>query len=122
MGEQAVGREEAGDHGVKADDDAVRVAVDEPIVKIGGDDAQLRSQLEHVPALPAEDPDGGRAPLFSERILLQCEQLDERRLAGAVRAEDGGVLADADGQRQAIEHARPAEHDRRVVQFQERRF
>jgi len=128
--EQTVGREEAGDHGVQAGHDAVGIAVDEPIVKIGGDDAQLRSQFEHVPAVLAEDPDRRRGrirsadaiALLDGGILLQREQLDERRLAGAVRAEDGGVLADANGQREAIEDARPAEHDRRVVEFQKGRL
>ena len=60
MPEDAVRREEAGDDGVEAGEDAVRVAVDEAIVEIGGDDAELRSQLEHVPAILAEDADRRR--------------------------------------------------------------
>ena len=95
--------------------------MDEPIVQIGGDDAELRPQLEHVPAILAEDADrrGERADSVGERVLLQREQLDEGRFAGAVGPEDRGVLADGDRQRERVEHARLAEHDRRVVEFEQ---
>src|SRR5262249_11712180 len=90
----------------------------EPIVEIGRDDAELRAQLEHIPPQLAEDAHGRLAVARRQGIELQREELDQRRLARAVGAEDGCVLALADRERQGIEHARAAEDDCRVVQFE----
>ncbi len=97
--------------------------MDESIVQVGRDDAHLGSQFEHVPTLAAEETDRGRRFLATsvpgQRILLQREEPHERRLSGAVGAEYRSVLADRDRQRQRVEHARLAENDGRVVQFEE---
>ena len=80
------------------------VAVDEPLVQVRGHDAEASLKLRDVPAIAPEDPDRGVA-LARQGIVIADEQIDEGRLAGAVRAENRGVLPGANGQREAIEHA-----------------
>src|SRR5690606_27637255 len=78
-------------------------------------DAEARAQLPHVPALLAEEEQA--APLLLDRIDLAREQLEQRRLAGAVRTEDRGVAAARDRERQAVEDARVAAVSGDVLQF-----
>ena len=89
-------RLQVGPPGVESGERAVRVALDEAIVQIGGDDAEPRAQLEDVPAILAEDADRSGVGAGDQRILLQRQQLDECRLARPVRPENGGVLAGRD--------------------------
>ena len=51
--------------------------------------------------------------------MIADEQVDEGRLAGAVRAEDRGVLSGSNGERQAIEHAHAVLDHARVGQLQD---
>ena len=122
--------------------------MDEPIVQIGRHDAHLRSQLEDIPAVVAEQANRRRVVFRSAKafalhcagfavhcgafvvhrgaiavhqgIQLQRQQPHERRLARAVGTQDGGVFADVDGQREVVEDPRGTEDDRRAEQLQER--
>jgi hypothetical protein len=42
--------------------------------------------------------------------IVQCQHADERRLAGAVRSENRGVLTLADGEGKVLQHTRAAAH------------
>jgi hypothetical protein len=85
-----------------AADGAGAVPADEPLMEVGGHDAELRPQLEHVPERVAEDPDR-RGPLIAgERVVLLGQHVDQRRFPRAVRADDGGMLASADRQGQPV--------------------
>ena len=57
VAQDAVRREKAGEHRGLARDAALAVAGDEPLMQIGRHDAELRSQLEHVPVVVAEHAD-----------------------------------------------------------------
>src|SRR5439155_7640443 len=119
--EDAVRREKAGEHGGLARDEPFAVAGHEPLMQIGRDNAELRSQLEHVPVAGAEHPNHGRRIIGgSERALLVSQQLDEERFSGTVGADNGCVLAGEDGQREAVENAAIVLHDRRVDQLEYR--
>src|SRR5258705_10806252 len=89
------------------------------MVQVGGDDAELRLQIEDVPAALAEDEDGGRSVLVTHRPVIVREQADERRLAGAVGTDDRGVLARGDGEREAVEDAAVIFDDRRVSELED---
>ena len=91
-------REEAGEHrGVRHDTPFV-VAEHEAVMQVRRHDAELRSQLEHVPVVLPEYADR-RCPVLGERPIFVRQQPDERRFAGAIRAEDGGVLVGPNRQR-----------------------
>jgi len=55
-----------------------------------------------------------------QRAVLEREQPDEDRFAGAVGADDGGVLARVDGERDAVEHAAVVLDHRRIDELQHR--
>ena len=74
-------------------------------MQVGRDDAELGSQLEHIPIVVAEHADGRDAVGREERAVLVREQFQQDGLARAIGTDDGRVLADADRQRQTIENA-----------------
>ena len=111
----------AGQHRRLSHDAAFAVAGDEPLMQIGRDDAELGSQLEDIPIAAAEDADRRRSVGRRQRAIFVREQPQQERFPGAVGADDGGVLAGADGQRQAIEDAATGLDDRRVDQLEDRR-
>jgi hypothetical protein len=94
--------------------------VDEPIVQIGRHDAHLRSQLEDIPAVAAEQANRWLAFAVHQGIQLQRQQPHQGRLARAVGTQNGGVFADVDGQREVVEDPRGTEDDRRAEELQER--
>src|SRR2546423_1191019 len=63
----------------------------------------------------------GAIPEHGQRASRQREKaehgFDERRLTGAVRAQDGDELAAADGEVEALPHGAAAEHDRRAARL-----
>jgi hypothetical protein len=71
------------------------------VLKIVRDDAEVRPQVEDVPALLAEDAYG--AALALDRIDVACQQLEQGRFAGAVGSEDGGLASSRDVERQVAE-------------------
>ncbi len=135
--DEPVSREEPRQDGIARGDRARAVSVDEPLVEIRADDAETRSEIEDVPAIGAEQPDGrrgidsararaldcaqARGFAAGERTVLVGQQVDERRLAGAVRTHDRGVFAGADREADGVEHGGAALHDRRVRQLEDRR-
>ena len=95
-------------------------AKDEPVVKIGRDEAELRSQIEDIPVVAAEHPDAGwRVSIVRrERTILVREQSDERRFAGAVGTKNRRVLAHVNRERQVIENGTVFPDDRSVGDFE----
>ncbi len=83
------------------------------------DDAESPAQLEQVPALLAEQAHVrvGRP----HRIEIAGDELEERRLAGAVGPEDRGAPLRRDLERQAVEDARLAAIDGGVLDLEQRR-
>jgi hypothetical protein len=75
--------------------------------------------LEHIPVVVAENADRRGAVLLYERPLLMAEQPRQKRLAGAVRPDDRGVLAGGNGQREAVEDAPVVTDDRRVGKLED---
>ena len=97
------------------------VAEHEPVMQIGRDDAELRAQVEHVPVVARRRRGPAARRRSGAAARSSCvSSADERRLAGAVRADDGGVLAGVDGERQAVEDATVVLDDRRIGQFENR--
>src|ERR1043166_7656113 len=88
-------------------------------MKVSGDDAELRLEVENVPAALAEHEHGGRAVLMAQRTVVVREQADERRFAGAVGADDRGGLAGVNREREAGEDAPIALDDRRIPQLED---
>ena len=82
--------------------------------------AELRAQLEDVPALLTKHADRGCVTGDRDRTILEREQPYELRLARPVGAKDGGVLVGLDGQREAVKDGMLALDDRRVVQLKDR--
>src|SRR4030095_4516130 len=89
------------------------------IVQIRRDDAKLRSQLEHIPPLLTKHANRRQTIGGRHGIELQRQQLHQRRLAGAVGSEDGGVFAGANAEGQRVEHASAAEDDAGVVELED---
>jgi hypothetical protein len=105
------------------------VAVHEPLMEIGADDAEPGAEIEDVPAVGSEqadrrwDFDSARAQALAtgQRPVLVGQQVDERRLPGPVRSDDGGVPAGPDRQAHAVEHGGAILHHRRIDQLENRR-
>ena len=91
---------------------------DEPLMQIGRDDAELRSQLEDIPPVVAEHANRRRAVGRSERAVLVRQQPDEDRFPRAVGTDDGRVFAGGDGQREAVEDGAIVLDDGGVDEFQ----
>jgi hypothetical protein len=72
-------------------------------MQIGADDAEPGAQIEHVPAVGSEEANGRSFVSTRQRPVFVRQQVDERRLAGAVRPDHGRVLAGADCQADAVE-------------------
>src|ERR1700730_6427038 len=64
--------------------------------QIGRDDAEQRAQLKNVPALAAENRDGGA--FVRHRVAFTRDGLDQRGLAAAIRTQDTNMLARLDAQ------------------------
>jgi len=60
------------------------------------DDAQQRAQLKNVPALAAENRDGG--VLARNRVAFPRGRLDQRGLAATIRTQDANMLTGVDSQ------------------------
>ena len=75
-------------------------------MKVGRDEAELRSKVEDIPIVTAEDANGGRCvPVVGhERAILMCQESNERRLPSAVGTDNRGVFANPDRERQAVEN------------------
>ena len=65
---------------------------DKCLMQIGGHDAEQGPKSEDVPAVTAKERDCSACRPRRQRIMLARDEFDERGLAGAVRADDGGVL------------------------------
>src|SRR4029077_17925321 len=72
----------------------------ESLMQIRRNDAELRTQIEHIPASRAERTNARRPLVVSEGVVVVCQKIEECGLAGAVGAEDRGVLASANRQRE----------------------
>ena len=107
VAQDAVRGEKAGEHRGLAGDAALAVAGDEPLVQVGRHDAELRSQVEHVPVVAAEHAhrSTGRRRCTSARTSC-VSSLTSSDLPGAVGTDDGGVLALLDRQGEASRTAR----------------
>jgi hypothetical protein len=70
--------------------------------------------------VPAEDADRRLAGVTRQRALGVGQEADEERLAGAVRAEDRGVLAIPDRQAEPIEDGAIVLDDGRVGKLENR--
>ena len=81
----------------------------------------MGAQLKDIPQLLPEDGQGRRAVVMRQGIILPGDEPDERGLTGAVGAQDGGVLALANLQRQAVQDALAALDDAGGLQVQQRR-
>ena len=121
VAQDAVRGEEGRDHRRFAGDPALAVAAHELLVQRRRHHAELGAQVRDVPAALAEHPHRLVAVVARQRPLVVGEQADQHRLAGAVGPDDGGVLARADGQPQAVQHRLAALHHRGIVQHQYRR-
>src|SRR5437763_367125 len=76
VAQDALRREKPGEHRRFRADASLVVAEDEPVMQVRGDDAQLRLQIEDVPAILAEDEHGGRSVLVAQRTIVVREQTD----------------------------------------------
>jgi len=112
--EDALRRQESGEHGRLRVDAPLVVAEHEAMVQVGRDNPELRTQLEDIPAGVTEHADRGRPVLVTHGPVVMREEVDQRRFAGAVRPKDGGVLALVDREREAVEDAPIVLDDRRV--------
>ena len=89
------------------------------MIEFAGHHAKPGSQRGHVPALLPEDTHRRDAVRTQARAIFERQQPDERRLAGAIGAENGRVLALLDGERQPIEYSHSPSYERRVCQFED---
>ena len=87
--------------------------------EIARDDAERAPQLERVPSLAPEDAHARR--VGGQRMQLAREDLEQRRLAAAVRADDRERRAGMDGERHVVECDAARAHDGRVTDVEERR-
>src|SRR5690242_8025106 len=76
--------------------------------------------LPHVPDVPlrlAEEPDG--SALFRHRVHFAGQELENGRLPGAIRTEDGRVLIRLQQEREIIEHTGVPAVDLRVCDLED---
>ena len=121
MGEQPLRAQQPGGGGVEPRYAAAPAAHAESRVQIAGDDAHPAAQVFDVGARVAEDAQ--RGPVVARRrtrAVVERQHAHQRRLAGAVGAEDGRVLAAVNAQRQAVERARAPAHHGGVDELEDR--
>ena len=106
-------RKEPRQHRGVRHDPAFVVAEHEAVMQIRRHDAELRPQLEHVPVVLPEYADG-RRPVRRKRPILVGQQPDEGRFAGAIGAENRGMLVGPNRERKAVEDGTLPPHDGRV--------
>ena len=82
----------------------------------------MGAQLKDIPQVLPEDGQGRRAVVRRQGIILPGDEPDERGFTGAVGAQDGGVLALPNLQRQAVQDALAALDDAGGLHVQQRRF
>ncbi len=90
------------------------------MVERRGHDSELRPQIEDVPVVAAEHANRRRPVRPRQRPLFVRQQPYQNRLAGAVRSDDGGVLAFVDPQADSIEYRTIVLEDRGVSQLEDR--
>src|ERR1700722_15533659 len=86
--------------------------------QIGRYDAEQGTKLEDVPALFAEDRDGGT--FGGKRVAFARDGLDERGLSATVWAEDADVFDRADFQGDVVEGGAVAAHNGDVIESEKR--
>ena len=117
--QHALRRKEARNDRVFPADRAGAMAGNEASVQIARHDADLLPQFKDVPRVTSEDTHRRLATKRCQRSILERQQVQQRRLAGTVRTQDGGVRALVNRQRQAIEGFRCAFDDRRVGELKQ---
>ena len=111
IGPEGGGGEEAGDDGVEAGGDGGALAG-----QIGADHAEVATQLGEVPAIAAKDTDVHAG--LNDGIDLAGDGENQRRLAAAIGAEDGDMLACADGEMHVMKDDAIAARDIHVGEFE----
>ena len=76
--------------------------LDEPVMQVGRNDAELRAKLEHVPVVVAKHPHRRRVVGQGHGAVFVGQQAHQHRLAGAVGAENHRVLTGDNFQREAM--------------------
>ncbi len=90
-------------------------------MKIEGDEAKLRPEVEDIPVVAAKHANRRRCvSLRYERPILMGQQSNERRLPGAVGTENRGVLTLLNRQRQTFKDRTFVSDDRCVTQLENR--
>ena len=117
IAQDALRRKKPREHGCFSRYPSLVVAKHKTVMEIGGDDAELRSQIEDVPSAFAEDQYGRRSVFVAHRAVVVRQEAHQRRLPGAVGTDDGGVFSRLDRQREAVEDAAVVLDDRCVAQL-----
>jgi hypothetical protein len=89
------------------------------MIQLTGDHAKPGAERGHVPALLPEDSHRCHAVLAQLRAVVERQQPNERRFAGAIGAKNDRVLTRIDRERQTIEHTCSTTHERGIPQVQD---
>ena len=89
------------------------------MVEVCRHDAELRTQLEHVPVVIAEHAYGRQVARQRKRALFVGKESHEDGLTGAVRSQDCRMFADADSQRQPVQYGSVAFLDAGIYQLED---
>jgi hypothetical protein len=115
-----VAGEQTRQRNVEAANAAARGPDAESGVEVAGYDAEPRPKLREVPRCTTEEAQGRRAVVRGARAIVEGQHADERRLAGTVGPEHGGVFTVGNRQREALEDTCRAPDERRVRQLEHR--
>ena len=120
IGPEGGGGEEAGDHGIEPGGNGGALAGKVRAHQARADHAEVAAQLGEIPAVAAEDADAHAR--LDDGINLAGDGEDEGGFSASVGAEDGHVLAGADGEIDVVEHDAVAAGHVDLAQREELRF